>query len=82
MGLRREIIDAVFEGNKNIWTNIIVSNSNAPAIATTAVVGTFAVCGTAGSPVVWIKVYNGSTGITASATGITSANGTWVRICY
>ena len=84
MGYRREIINAVFRGKQNIWTDVVVSGSNAPAIATTAVVGTFALCGTgaASARVVWLKVYSGSTGITASATGIASANGTWVRLNF
>ena len=84
MGYRKEIINAVFGGNKNIWTNIVVSGSNAPPVSTTAGVGTFALCGTgaASSRVVWIKVFTGSTALSASATGITSANGTWVRLNY
>ena len=84
MGYRHEIINAVFAGNKNIWTNIVVSGSNAPAITTTGPVGTLALCGTgaASARVIWIKVCSSSTGLTAGATGIASANGTWVRINY
>jgi hypothetical protein len=85
MGYRKEIINAVFGGNKNIWTNIVVSGSNAPPVSTTAGVGTFALCGTgaASSRVVWVKVCTSATGITASATGIALAGfGTWVRLNY
>jgi len=84
MGYRKEIINAVFGGNKNIWTNIVVSGSNAPSAGTTGPVGTFALCGTgaASARVVWIKVCASSTGITLAATGVPGSIGTWARLNY
>jgi len=84
MGYRREIINAVFGGNKNIWTNIVVGGSNAPSASTTGPVGTFYLGGTgvASGRVVWLKVCSSSTGITLAATGVPGSIGTWARLNY